>query len=59
MSIMIVSGGFKVIEAPEKVVYHNSHRLYLMLNKFVCRVAYEFPRYYLCMFKHISVARFT
>ena len=56
---MIVSGGFKVIEAPEKFVYRNSYWLYLTLSKFVCRVAYEFPRYYLFMFKHISVARFT
>ena len=56
--IIIVRGGFKAVEAPERVVYHNSHWLYVTLNKFVCRVAYEFPRYYLCMiFTYASVAR--
>ena len=53
---MIVRGGFKAIEAPEKVVYHNSYWLHLTLNKFVCRVAYEFPTYLLCMVKHTSAS---
>ena len=43
--IIIVRGGFKAVEAPERVVYHNSHWLYVTLNKFVSRVAYEFPRF--------------
>ena len=53
---MIVRGRFKAIEAPEKVVYHNSYWLHVMLNKFVCRVAYEFLRYLLCMLKHPSAS---
>ena len=44
------------MEAPERVVYHNSHWLYVTLNKFVCRVAYEFPRDLLCMVKHTSAS---
>ena len=31
--IIIVRGGFKAVEAPERVVYHNSHWLYVTLNK--------------------------